>query len=127
MRGQAHIVFRDINASTQAMRSLQGFEFFGKQMKIAYAKGTSDTFAKLTGTWKGKEGAIDVGVSDVQRAVFGAPPGGGAGLKAPEANDGGKSPQGVKRTREESEGEEDVPMDEDDDGDASMEDSSDED
>lgn len=32
MRGQAHIVFRDIQASTQAMRALQGFEFFGKEM-----------------------------------------------------------------------------------------------
>lgn len=32
MRGQAHIVFRDIQASTQALRALQGFEFFGKEM-----------------------------------------------------------------------------------------------
>ncbi len=32
MRGQAHIVFRDIQSSTQAMRALQGFEFFGKEM-----------------------------------------------------------------------------------------------
>ena len=32
MRGQAHIVFRDIQASTQAMRALQGFDFFGKDM-----------------------------------------------------------------------------------------------
>lgn len=32
MRGQAHIVFRDIQASTQAMRALQGFDFFGKEM-----------------------------------------------------------------------------------------------
>jgi RNA recognition motif-containing protein len=32
MRGQAHIVFKDIQASTQAMRALQGFDFFGKQM-----------------------------------------------------------------------------------------------
>jgi U2 small nuclear ribonucleoprotein B'' len=32
MRGQAHIAFRDIQASTQAMRALQGFEFFGKEM-----------------------------------------------------------------------------------------------
>lgn len=32
MRGQAHIVFKDVQASTQAMRALQGFEFFGKQM-----------------------------------------------------------------------------------------------
>lgn len=32
MRGQAHVVFKDIQASTQAMRALQGFEFFGKEM-----------------------------------------------------------------------------------------------
>lgn len=32
MRGQAHIVFKDVQASTQAMRALQGFEFFGKEM-----------------------------------------------------------------------------------------------
>jgi U2 small nuclear ribonucleoprotein B'' len=32
MRGQAHIVFRDQDAATQAMRALQGFTFFGKDM-----------------------------------------------------------------------------------------------
>lgn len=32
MRGQAHVVFRDIDSSTQAMRALQGFAFFGKDM-----------------------------------------------------------------------------------------------
>jgi RNA recognition motif-containing protein len=32
MRGQAHVVFRDIQTATQAMRALQGFEFFGKEM-----------------------------------------------------------------------------------------------
>lgn len=32
MRGQAHVVFRDLDASTQAMRALQGFTFFGKDM-----------------------------------------------------------------------------------------------
>lgn len=32
MRGQAHIVFRDIQTSQQAMRGLQDFELFGKQM-----------------------------------------------------------------------------------------------
>ena len=32
MRGQAHVVFRDIDSSTQAMRALQGFSFFGKEM-----------------------------------------------------------------------------------------------
>jgi U2 small nuclear ribonucleoprotein B'' len=32
MRGQAHVVFRDAQASTQAMRALQGFDFFGKDL-----------------------------------------------------------------------------------------------
>jgi len=32
MRGQAHIVYRDLDTSTQAMRALQGFTFFGKDM-----------------------------------------------------------------------------------------------
>jgi len=36
MRGQAHVLFRDVQASTQAMRSLQGHEFFGKQMVRIY-------------------------------------------------------------------------------------------
>lgn len=32
MRGQAHIVFRDIQAATQAMRTLDGDEFLGRTM-----------------------------------------------------------------------------------------------
>jgi U2 small nuclear ribonucleoprotein B'' len=32
MRGQAHIVYRDIQTSTQAMRALQGFEFFEREL-----------------------------------------------------------------------------------------------
>jgi RNA recognition motif-containing protein len=32
MRGQAHIVYKDIQTATQAMRSLDGFEFFGRPM-----------------------------------------------------------------------------------------------
>ena len=32
MRGQAHVVYKDIQTSTQAMRALQGFELFGKEM-----------------------------------------------------------------------------------------------
>jgi U2 small nuclear ribonucleoprotein B'' len=32
MRGQAHVVYRDIQTATQAMRALHGFEFFGREM-----------------------------------------------------------------------------------------------
>lgn len=32
MRGQAHIVFRDIQTATQAMRALDGFDFLGEEI-----------------------------------------------------------------------------------------------
>ena len=32
MRGQAHILFKDVQSATQAMRSCQGFDFFGREM-----------------------------------------------------------------------------------------------
>lgn len=32
MRGQAHIVYRDIQTATQAMRALDGFNFLGLEM-----------------------------------------------------------------------------------------------
>jgi hypothetical protein len=99
MRGQAHIVFRDIQASTQAMRALQGFDFFGKEMvwlsleacysclfsntstyelgakKIVYAKGSSDIIAKLRGTYNAPTAAPAVTVStELQKSIFNAPP-----------------------------------------------------
>ena len=40
MRGQAHVAFRDVQASTQAMRALQGFDFFGKEMVRLYVTPT---------------------------------------------------------------------------------------
>lgn len=42
MRGQAHIVYRDIQASTQAMRALDGFEFLGHELVgVSYSFDTS--------------------------------------------------------------------------------------
>ncbi|KAK0734136.1 hypothetical protein B0T26DRAFT_687266 [Lasiosphaeria miniovina] len=32
MRGQAHIVYRDVQTATQAMRALNGFDFLGRGM-----------------------------------------------------------------------------------------------
>jgi U2 small nuclear ribonucleoprotein B'' len=40
MRGQAHVVFRDQDASTQAMRALNGFMFFGKEMVCTWLEYT---------------------------------------------------------------------------------------
>ncbi|KAK2871925.1 hypothetical protein FQN49_002702 [Arthroderma sp. PD_2] len=132
MRGQAHVVFRDVQTSTQAMRALQGFDFFGKEMKIVYAKGNSDIIAKLRGTYNPSGTNADQGIStDLQKSIFNAPPSAAAAATTitqtkPVNGQAAEPqvPQGVKRTRdEESEGE--APMDEE--SDVSMEASSDED
>ncbi|KAI9848755.1 MAG: U2 snRNP complex subunit msl1 [Sclerophora amabilis] len=151
MRGQAHVVYRDVQASTQAMRALQGFEFFGKEMKIDYAKTKSDTVSKLDGTFRMPAAAAGaVTATELQQSIFNAPPSSitagattasttttGTGLKPPEAGaaekdgaeDGAKSPQGMKRRRDDESDDEGAPMDEDDedDEDVQMEVSSDED
>lgn len=135
MRGQAHIVFRDVQASTQAMRALQGFEFFGKEMKLSYAKSKSVTISKLDGTFKipTTETASGIAATELQKSVFGgAPPGSvaAASLSAKEnpvadMSEGEKSAQGVKRRREEESDQEDASMEEDDEGSAMEESDSD--
>jgi RNA recognition motif-containing protein len=42
MRGQAFIVFDDVQNSTAALRSLQGVMFYDKPMRLSYAKRDSD-------------------------------------------------------------------------------------
>jgi U2 small nuclear ribonucleoprotein B'' len=51
MRGQAWIVFDDLGGSTKALRDMQGFTFYGKQMKVSYAKSKSDCVAKIDGSF----------------------------------------------------------------------------
>ena len=54
MRGQAFIIFKEINGATNALRSLQGFPFYDKPMKLGYAKKDSDIIAKIKGTHQEK-------------------------------------------------------------------------
>ncbi|KAL9014958.1 MAG: hypothetical protein Q9173_000412 [Seirophora scorigena] len=139
MRGQAHIIFRDVQASTQAMRALQGFEFFGKELNIQYGKGKSDAIAKLDGTYRMPVAAINQTTStELQQSIFNVPPSSIATgapppslPKPPDAQANGakavgEEPHGIKRGREEESDNEDAPMEEDD-SDAPMEASSDED
>lgn len=51
MRGQAFVIFKDINSGTNALRSMQGFPFYDKPMRIQYAKKDSDMIAKMKGTF----------------------------------------------------------------------------
>ena len=52
LRGQAWIIFEDVAAATAALQADQGFEFFGRGLKIAYANEKSDRIAKMEGTYK---------------------------------------------------------------------------
>ncbi|KAK4038747.1 hypothetical protein C8A01DRAFT_17197 [Parachaetomium inaequale] len=135
MRGQAHIVYKDIQTATQAMRSLDGFEFFGQPMKISYARSKSNIIAKLDGTFKIPTAATAarVEVTDLQQSIFNAPvPGAPAAApslpsKPPGADHvmadaGTPESRGVKRPREEEEEE----REEESDQDVAMEEESDE-
>ncbi|SPJ79681.1 related to small nuclear ribonucleoprotein U2B [Fusarium torulosum] len=132
MRGQAHITFRDVQSATQAMRSLEGQTFLGRDMKIQYAKSKSDFVAKLDGTFKipTVAGAANVEQTELQQSIFNAPPPGaaptpGSGLPAkPAANadhdmEDADTPggRGQKRTRDDEDSDSDVAMEEDSDDD----------
>jgi U2 small nuclear ribonucleoprotein B'' len=153
MRGQAHIVYRDIQTSTQAMRALQGFEFFERELVrfhsqvlrrymntkpetqiIKYGKGQSHIIPKLRGTFEPTSIAPTIEQTALQKSIFNAPPPSSTstkpienGTKTAESKDT-PEPHGVKRPREEPEEEEDeneVEMEEDEDDVAMEEDDED--
>ncbi|GCC35763.1 hypothetical protein chiPu_0014251 [Chiloscyllium punctatum] len=55
MRGQAFVIFKEITCATSALRQIQGFPFYGKPMRIQYAKTDSDIISKMRGTFADKE------------------------------------------------------------------------
>jgi len=55
MRGQAFIVFEEIESAQKAVNSMQGFPFHDKKMRIAFAKRDSDLIAKKKGTYVEKD------------------------------------------------------------------------
>jgi RNA recognition motif-containing protein len=95
MRGQAHVVFRDIQTATQAMRALQGFELFGMEMQIQYAKTKSDIIRKLRNEFvKPAAAAGEVVASELQQSIFNAPPSAAFG-KAAEGTGAGSAAVGT--------------------------------
>ncbi|XP_063382103.1 U1 small nuclear ribonucleoprotein A [Cydia fagiglandana] len=52
MRGQAFVIFKEISSATVALRSMQGFPFYDKPMRIQYCKSDSDVIAKIKGTFQ---------------------------------------------------------------------------
>jgi RNA recognition motif-containing protein len=51
LRGQAFVIFEDVQAATAALQFEQGFTFFGKDLKLAYAKEKSDRISKRDGSY----------------------------------------------------------------------------
>lgn len=52
MRGQAFVIFKEISSASNALRTMQGFPFYDKPMRIAYSKSDSDVVAKMNGTFQ---------------------------------------------------------------------------
>merc|ERR1719498_1111916 len=50
-RGQAWIIFKQTSSATNALKSLQGFPFYNKPMRINFARTKSDAVAKADGTY----------------------------------------------------------------------------
>jgi U2 small nuclear ribonucleoprotein B'' len=51
LRGQAFIIFRDIESAARALRTMQGFIFYDKPMRLFYARTESDMITKQRGTF----------------------------------------------------------------------------
>lgn len=69
LRGQAWVVFEDVQASAAAMQAENGFTFFGKDIVIEYAKEKSDRIAKREGTYvpKAKRQKKSQGKADTEK------------------------------------------------------------
>lgn len=55
MRGQAHIVFKDVISAGIAMKACHGMSFLDKELHISYARGQSAIIDKLEGRYKGPQ------------------------------------------------------------------------
>ncbi|KAI1229584.1 U1 small nuclear ribonucleoprotein A, partial [Lamprotornis superbus] len=51
----AFVIFKEMSSATNALRSMQGFPFCDKPMRIQYAKTDSDIIAKMKGTFVKRE------------------------------------------------------------------------
>lgn len=51
LKGQAWIVFEKVESATKALSEMQGFNFYGNEMNVAYAKLKSDLISKEDGSF----------------------------------------------------------------------------
>lgn len=69
MRGQAFVIFKEVSSATNALRSMQGFPFYDKPMRIQYSKSDSDVVSKLKGTFqeRPKKPRREVGAGELSK------------------------------------------------------------
>eukprot|EP00931_Biecheleriopsis_adriatica_P034679 TRINITY_DN2000_c0_g1_i1.p1 TRINITY_DN2000_c0_g1~~TRINITY_DN2000_c0_g1_i1.p1 ORF type:complete len:242 (+),score=54.12 TRINITY_DN2000_c0_g1_i1:95-820(+) len=82
-RGQAWIIFKEVSAATNSLKSLQGFPFYNKPMRIAYSRSKSDVVAKADGTYVERPKKI-VKREDVRKKSSTAAPVPQESIRAPE-------------------------------------------
>eukprot|EP00210_Caulerpa_lentillifera_P003638 g3473.t1 len=90
-RGQAFVVFNSVSHATNALRSMQGFPFFEKPLRIQYAKSKSDAVAKLDGTFKERPKRPRVEQTPAEKRSKQS----GRGTGSSQKNQGGPSQQSV--------------------------------
>ncbi|ESO12553.1 hypothetical protein HELRODRAFT_105398 [Helobdella robusta] len=71
-KGQAFVIFKDINSSTNALRSMQGFPFYDKPMRIQFSKKDSDIIAKMKGTFIERPKRLYISENDGKKKRKGA-------------------------------------------------------
>merc|ERR1711884_435379 len=52
MRGQAFVIFKEVPSAVAAIKSMQGFPFYDKPMRIAFSRTDSDMISKMKGTFQ---------------------------------------------------------------------------
>ncbi|CAH8596845.1 unnamed protein product [Schistosoma margrebowiei] len=72
MRGQAFVVFDDINSASTALRAMQSFPLYEKPMRIHFAKVDSDVIAKRKGTFVQRPKAASRAAAAVAAAAVAA-------------------------------------------------------
>ncbi|GAM21131.1 hypothetical protein SAMD00019534_043060 [Acytostelium subglobosum LB1] len=68
MKGQAFIVYSDVESASKAMKAMDSHDFLGRQMKVTYCKSKSDAVAKLDGTFVEKKRPRDDEVLEKKKA-----------------------------------------------------------
>lgn len=96
MRGQAFVVFEDLNSATAALRAMQGFPLYQKPMRIQFAKLDSDVIAKRKGTFVPRPKAA----SRAAAAQAAAEAAAAAALDAAGGAQGGTSARAIRRRQQ---------------------------